>query len=128
MLNRAAHNPWVETFKVLVICLGWTAALLAQQVPHQARIYAQDADTSLKRLDFDTAISDYQKALKIAPPYAAAWSNLGSAWFEKKQYANASDAFRHAARLQPKNADYQFNAALATVRSNKCDEIGRAHV
>ena len=121
MLNRAAHNPWVETFKVLVICLGWTAALLAQQVPHQARIYAQDADTSLKRLDFDTAISDYQKALKIAPPYAAAWSNLGSAWFEKKQYANASDAFRHAARLQPKNADYQFNAALATVRSNKCD-------
>jgi tetratricopeptide (TPR) repeat protein len=121
MLNEAAFNTSLQMPKVLVFCLFWTAALLGQQVPHQATVYAQDADSSLRRQDLDAAISDYVKALKIAPAYAAAWNNLGSAWFAKKQYLNASDSFRRAARLEPQNADYQFNAALATTLSDQCD-------
>ncbi len=86
----------------------------------QSVVYSQAADAALSRQDYDRAILDYDKVLKASPSFAPAWNNLGTAWFAKKDYAKASRAFLEAVRLQPKNDDFQFNAGIALMRSDRC--------
>ena len=86
----------------------------------QSVVYLQAADAALGRQDYDLAILNYNKVLKASPSFAPAWNNLGTAWFAKKGYAKASQAFLEAVRLQPKNDDFQFNAGIALMRSDRC--------
>ena len=86
---------------------------------------AREADQALRAHDYDLAITDYREVLRTNPSSAAAWSNIGAAWLAKGFLSSASDSFMHAARLQPANSDYAFNAALALVRSDKCDVAER---
>lgn len=83
--------------------------------------YAKEGDRALGQHDYDLAIADYKEVLKINPSSAAAWSNLGVAWFAKNNLSQASSSFLRAARLQPANRDYAYNAALVLVREDKCD-------
>jgi tetratricopeptide (TPR) repeat protein len=87
--------------------------------------YAKEADRALHEHDYDLAILGYNKVLQMEPSSAAAWSNLGTAWFAKGNFSQASDSFLRAARLQPANRDYAFNAGLVLVREDKCNVAER---
>ena len=104
---------------VAFLCLSLTASGTCQE--SNAAKYANDADTALRERDYDLAITDYKRVLQIEPSSAAAWSNLGVAWFAKGDLTQAADSFLRAARLKPANRDYAFNAALVLVREDKCD-------
>ena len=109
-----------ETFILVVfLSLSFTAQGISQE--SYAVKYAKEADKALHEREYDLAISDYRKVLRINPSSAASWSNLGAAWFAKGNLSQASDSFLRAARLQPANRDYAFNAALTLVRQDKCD-------
>ena len=107
------------------------ASCVVLTAPHSLRgqtdVYSTAADAALNRQDYDLAISDYKKVLKTSPSFAPAWNNLGTAWFAKNEYAKASGAFLEAVRLQPKNDDFQFNAGMALMRSDKC-EAAKQHL
>jgi tetratricopeptide (TPR) repeat protein len=47
------------------------------------------------------AISQYKKALKLAPDSASIHSNLGTAYFARNQIAQATEEFRTALKLDP---------------------------
>lgn len=104
---------------VASLCFLFTAWCICQE--SNADKFAREADRALREHNYDLAIADYNKALQIKPSSAAAWSNLGAAWFAKGNLSQASDSFLRAARLQPANHDYAFNAALSLVRQDKCD-------
>ena len=86
---------------------------------------AREADEALRTQNYDLAIADYREFLRSRPSAAGAWSNLGAAWLAKGSLSLATDSFTRAARLQPANGDYAFNAALALVRLDKCDAADR---
>lgn len=86
------------------------------------RELAEGADRALQNGDYDIAIERYTRLTRLNPGAAAAWSNLGSAWFAKEQFSKASVAFVRASHLKPDNEDYAFNGALSYVRQDRCDE------
>ena len=104
---------------VVFLFLSLTAHAFSQE--SNAVKYAKEADRALDAREYDLAITDYKQALRINPSSAAAWSNLGAAWFAKGNVSQASDSFLHATRLEPTNHDYAFNAALSLVRQDKCE-------
>lgn len=78
------------------------------------------ADDSLRAGNYDLAISTYKELLRHEPHSAAIWSNYGAALFGKGDASRASGAFVRAAKLEPANPEYAFNAALALVRLDLC--------
>jgi tetratricopeptide (TPR) repeat protein len=113
-------QPVAGLFILIVVLLLSVTAQAPAQESATVRL-AKEADQSLSEHDYDRAIADYKRIVHIDPSSAAAWSNLGAAWFAKGNLSQASGAFEHAASLQPANRDYAFNAALALVREDKCD-------
>jgi tetratricopeptide (TPR) repeat protein len=109
-----------EPFLVMaIIFLSLSPQSICQE--SDAVRYAKEADRALYERDYDLAIHDYNKLLRMEPSSAAAWNNLGAAWFAKGNFSQASAPFVRAARLQPANREYAFNAALVLVRQDKCD-------
>ncbi len=108
------HFIIVATLVLLLPVLGVCQQSNAIKISNQA-------DKALREHNYDLAITDYREILQIEPSSAAAWSNLGTAWFAKGNLSQASDSFQHAAGLQPANPDYAFNAALTLVREDKCE-------
>lgn len=108
---------------VAFLCLSLTVRGICQE-PNALK-YAKEADRALRDHDYDLAITDYREVLLTMPSSAAAWSNLGTAWFAKGNLSEATASFLHAARLRPANHDYAFNAALTLVRENKCNSAER---
>jgi tetratricopeptide (TPR) repeat protein len=120
----SVRRPSVEQLSLIAFLLLSFAAIGIGQESKTAN-YANEADKALRGGEYDLAIINYKKVLQIEPSYAAAWSNLGSAWFAKGNFAEATDSFLHAARLQPANHDYAFNSALALVREYRCGTAER---
>ena len=108
--------------QLIFLAFLWLS-IIAHSICQESNVvrYAKEGDRALGERDYDLAIADYKEVLKINPSSAAAWSNLGAAWFAKNNISQASSSFLRAARLQPANRDYAFNAGLALVREDKCD-------
>jgi protein O-GlcNAc transferase len=107
--------------KQVVFLAVLLAASVVMRAQHQnVKTLAQHGDSALRSNDYDQAISDYERLLKLAPQSAAAWSNLGSAWFAKGDFPKASRSFAQASRLQSDNVDYAFNTALSLIRQDRC--------
>lgn len=100
-------------------CLCFAAAGTCQK--SKTAKLAKEADEALHDGNYRQAIIDYKEVLQVEPSSAAAWSNLGSAWFATGNFPQATDSFQHAASLQPATPDYAFNVALSLVREDKCD-------
>ncbi len=103
-----------------VVWLLLAASLLLRAQHQDEKSLAQQADNALRSDDYEHAIASYEELLKLEPGSAAAWSNLGTAWFAKGDYAKASRSFARASHLQPTSADYAFNLALSLIRQDKC--------
>jgi tetratricopeptide (TPR) repeat protein len=117
-MARRFFKGWSTERAVAWLLLATSVFLRAQ---HQNETsLAQQADNALRSNDYEHAIASYVQLLRLEPRSAAAWSNLGTAWFGKGDYAKASRSFARASHLQPASADYAFNSALSLIRQDKC--------
>src|SRR6185436_3266519 len=64
---------------------------------------------ALQRGQFDEAVSLIQKAVALAPDYAAAHNNLGNVFFLLKRYDEALAAYQSAVQLSPEEPGFYFN-------------------
>lgn len=117
-------NPTAMPITVIAVLLLFLATEASCQDPATVRL-AREADQRLREQDYDRAIADYKKIVQVNPSSSAAWSNMGAAWFAKGNIPEASKAFEHAARLQPENRDFAFNAGLSLIREDKCEASER---
>ncbi len=70
-------------------------------IPQTARREYDEAQKSLGRRDVPSAIAHLERAVAIAPQYAAAWNNLGTVSYQTRQYARADECFRKALDQNP---------------------------
>ena len=62
------------------------------------------------RKNYRRAISQYRKALKVAPNSASIYSNLGTAYFARKSYPEAMKAYETAMSLDPEVFEHRGGA------------------
>jgi tetratricopeptide (TPR) repeat protein len=68
-----------------------------------------DAVMKMKNNDADGALRSLNQALTLNPNATGAYVLRASIFYEKKQYAQAEDDFKSAARLAPTNVVLKFN-------------------
>ena len=110
-----------------VLDLQLSAGVAANSAEQQKRMSelqaAFDAGVAAsKAQNFDEAIASFQKAAAAAPNCHDCYYNIGYAYFQKKDYANAEAAYKKATEVKP---DYvEAWSALANVYNmqSKLDE------
>ena len=70
-------------------------------VPESAHREYEEAQRKLSRRDVTAAVEHLERAVAIAPQFAAAWNNLGIIAYQMRQYARADSCFRKALAQKP---------------------------
>ena len=65
-------------------------------IPDRARREYSEAQKKLSRRDVPGAIAHLERAVKIAPQFAAAWNNLGTIAYQSRDFPRAESHFREA--------------------------------
>jgi Ca-activated chloride channel family protein len=83
--------------------------------PDQAEPYYNAANTYNRESQVDGALAQTQQALKTADPdlAAQAWYNLGNAYYDAQQWAEAIEAYKQALRFHSDDEDAKYNLELA---------------
>ena len=81
--------------------------------------YNNLGETYLRKGDYEKAIADYHRALRINPNDSNAYHNRGTAYLNKGDFERAISDFNKTLEINPGNAKTYFNKALA------CEKIGR---
>jgi Ca-activated chloride channel family protein len=83
--------------------------------PDLAEPYYNAANAYNRLSEIEGALAQTEQALKTADPALAAhaWYNLGNAFFDAEQWAQAVEASKEALRLQPDDLDEKHNLELA---------------
>jgi tetratricopeptide (TPR) repeat protein len=81
--------------------------------PRLAAIYYNRGAIHGKRHDFDSAIVDYNQAIRLDPQNVDAHINRGVAYYAKGDSDRAIADYERALRLDPNNADAYNNRGVA---------------
>ncbi len=76
----------------------------------------------------EQAIDLYRRALGIWPEIPSAWNNLGLLLMEQNSYMDAVEAFKTAARQDPRDARPLVNVGVAYDRTGWADEALAAYL
>ena len=79
----------------------------------RAKKYFESGDEHDNKGDYDRAIADYSKAIRLDPGYTSAYVLRGFAYATKGDYDRAIADFDQVIWLNPKNADAYVNRASA---------------
>jgi tetratricopeptide (TPR) repeat protein len=82
----------------------------------------EQAGLAYEQGDYSLAIDLYQSLIEAGVHNASLYLNLGNAYYQTNQLADAMLNYRRAYELQPR--DSQINGNLALVRSNRVDILG----
>jgi tetratricopeptide (TPR) repeat protein len=95
--------------------LLFPASFSAQEFPGGGKPtqYFERASQFAQQGKLDEAAREYRLGLALDPKSAAAYNNLGSIYFQKKNNREAVEAFRHAHDLAPQDPTFSFNLGLA---------------
>ena len=66
---------------------------------------------------YDEAIADYNKAIKMKPDFAEAYNNLGYVYFTQTEYKLAIKEFEKAVKLKPNYVSAHNNLGRAYINS-----------
>jgi tetratricopeptide (TPR) repeat protein len=85
------------------------------------REYA-DAQKDLERHDTSAAELHLERAVQLAPQYAAAWNNLGTIAYQTQRFWLAEQRFREALRQDPTAYEPLVNLGGVLINMRKLDE------
>jgi len=72
--------------------------------------------------NYDRAMAELDRALRLDPTHANTWNNLGLALFYRGDFAAAQSAFEEATRLEPQAALFWNNLASALREQDRLEE------
>jgi len=103
-----------------------TFALASSKMPDNLDAYTQTAKVYLNMGDYDKCIQYLEKEVFVNHPSAEDDEDilyiLGTAYFENKNYQEASLKFRQAANREPSTVQYKRDLAVSLARSGKLSE------
>jgi tetratricopeptide (TPR) repeat protein len=106
----------------VLLFLSWSSYSLPAQQADTATIrrYSQQAQEALARKDVDAALVTLEKLARLAPGNPDVYANLGAVYYTQGRYAQATETFQRALRLNPKIPNVRLMLAM-------CDaELGRS--
>ena len=92
--------------------LSYTSRMLGQ-FPNSVILYNISGASNAGLMQFDAAIANYKKALKIKPDYAEAYNNLGAVLKDKGDLEAAIDSCKKALKIKPDYAEAYINMGNA---------------
>ncbi|HLJ48940.1 MAG TPA: tetratricopeptide repeat protein [Bryobacteraceae bacterium] len=92
------------------------------QIPERATREYEEAQKELGRRDAEAAAVHLEKAVSIAPHFAAAWNNLGTIAYQTRKFERAEECFRQALAQDPKSYEALVNLGGVLVTLNKAAE------
>jgi len=98
--------------------LSHTTEML-ERFPNSVSLYNIAGASNAGLMQFDAAINNYKKALKINPDYAEAYNNIGAALNEKGDLEAAIESYKKALKIKPDYAEAYYNMGFAL--QNKLD-------
>ncbi len=91
-------------------------------IPDKALREFAAADKDFAKSDFESGIKRLERAVEIAPQYAAAWNNLGTANYKRGAYARAEECFRAALNAEPDSYQPLVNLGGVLINLGKLQE------
>src|SRR6185369_16212239 len=85
------------------------------------REYAE-AQKRLSRPDAPAAVAHLQRAVEIAPQFAAAWNQLGVIAYQSRQYPQAEEHFRRGLAADPQAYEPLVNLGGVLLNLGRVDE------
>lgn len=95
---------------------GWTKTLRASAQDHKIL-----GDHYLRNGKTSSAISEYQKALRINPNSEATYFNLAIAFYTERNMDSAISALGEVLKLNPADIEAQYNLACLKLYQRKID-------
>lgn len=74
---------------------------------------------------FQESLSRHSGQIEDLPDQAYIYYNLGNAQFKNGDFRRAIEAYKHALRLNPQDADVQYNLALAQQRLKQQEDFAQ---
>lgn len=107
LLVEASENPMADSKEMInTNILGDDVSYYSCINPKTAQTYLKLADIFTKFGNYEEAITDYNKALKLDPKNPEIYYNFASLQNTIAQYINAKNNIKKALAIQPTNIDY----------------------
>ncbi|MBI4061247.1 MAG: tetratricopeptide repeat protein, partial [Elusimicrobia bacterium] len=84
----------------LEVATGVKRTVFGKVPDHQAAVALTKANSALEDGDYVTAVTESLNVLRVEPENAAAWENLGTAYFALKQFEDSLKAWNRAYQLE----------------------------
>lgn len=97
-------------------------------VPEKARKAYADAARKLARKDIMGATRELERAVEIAPQFAAAWNHLGTIAYQTRHFEEAEKYFRTALDANPEMYEPLVNLGGVLVTTRNFDEAWKVNV
>lgn len=81
-------------------------------IPDDSETHFLFAVTAYNKKDYETAIKEYNEAIRLNPKHFEAYNSLGNLYRDQKKYTEAEAAYRKAIELRPQFAYPYTNLAL----------------
>jgi tetratricopeptide (TPR) repeat protein len=122
MKDCAYKSVWIILPIVLFVLFSYASAEQKQIKSENAESYKSRGLAHLEKRQYDQAIMDFNKALKINPRDAHAYHNRGRAYEEKGQYDQAILSFDKVLEINPRYVDAYFNRGLVYHAKGQYDQ------
>lgn len=123
-------EPLQGTFAPIAIVLhrmanveGRTVSATTLEAPKPARSAFEKGARALRQHKWDQAEAHLERAVRIYPRYAVAWSGLGNARAALDRPEDARKAFREALAIDPKFIDPYFGLAELAMHQQRWQEM-----
>jgi protein O-GlcNAc transferase len=97
-------------------------AVLARRYPDEPLIYNVLGAAQKSLRNYEAAIANFKKAIRLQPDYAEAHSNLGAAYHDLRMYSEAIASYSKATRHAPRFFEAYYNLGSVLMESGKRDE------
>jgi tetratricopeptide (TPR) repeat protein len=95
--------------------------LLKDEDPRLSKVYNNRGTTYDRKGDYDNAINDFTKAIKLNSNDAAVYYNRGTAYYSKGEFDNAIKDFNKAIELNPNYVEAYNNRGIAYGKKGEFD-------
>ncbi len=101
---------------------GLAVSVLELAVPRSARREYEQAQKDLAKPDAASAVKHLERAVDLAPQFAAVWNNLGVIAYHERKFERAEECFRNALVGNPEAYDPMVNLGGVLLVEHKLDD------
>jgi tetratricopeptide (TPR) repeat protein len=109
----------MRALAIVVVLGSFSSTGFAQSVPGRAMAAFNEGKRLFKDHQVDEAIEKLEEAVKLAPSFGEAWTELGNAHLEKQAYQEAAGAYDRGLKAKPDQTVARYNLAFSLRKLGK---------